>query len=166
MGARLYVETNYLLGVATGRYELDALLAAVHPDLVLAIPHSCFMESMAAVETVIARRKRFSRTLKRRSDKLSTEIYSQGATDDAFDVLHFIAAKRLTRGHLTVIDATNVQEESRKSLLRLAKEHDAAGTVIPRSDSDEGPPLGDSFSPSRGPSGRYRSRRDDTRHLR
>ena len=32
-----------------------------------------------------------------------------------FDVLHFIAAKRLAAGRLTVIDATNVQPESRRS---------------------------------------------------
>src|SRR5579864_206528 len=33
----------------------------------------------------------------------------QAATNDAFDVLHFIAAKRLAAGRLTVVDATNVQ---------------------------------------------------------
>ncbi|MCB9924932.1 MAG: polynucleotide kinase-phosphatase [Planctomycetaceae bacterium] len=45
----------------------------------------------------------------------------QAATNDAFEVLHFIAAKRLARGHLTVIDATNVQPEARKPLVQLAK---------------------------------------------
>ncbi len=48
----------------------------------------------------------------------------QSASKDAFDVLHFIAAKRLAAGRLTVIDATNVQPESRKQLLSLAREHD------------------------------------------
>ena len=33
----------------------------------------------------------------------------QAATDDAFDVLHYIAGKRLRAGRLTVVDATNVQ---------------------------------------------------------
>jgi len=46
----------------------------------------------------------------------------QSATNDAFDVLDFIAKKRLARGLLTVIDATNVQPESRKSLVALARE--------------------------------------------
>ena len=45
----------------------------------------------------------------------------QTVTDDAFDVLHYIAAKRLARGHLTVIDATNVQPESRKPSVQLAR---------------------------------------------
>ncbi|NTX03771.1 polynucleotide kinase-phosphatase [Myxococcus sp. CA040A] len=46
----------------------------------------------------------------------------QDATRDAFDVLRFIAAKRLARGRLTVIDATNTQPESRKPLVALARE--------------------------------------------
>jgi protein phosphatase len=48
----------------------------------------------------------------------------QSASKDAFDVLHYIAGKRLAAGRLTVIDATNVQQESRKHLLDLAREHD------------------------------------------
>ncbi|MCZ6817802.1 MAG: polynucleotide kinase-phosphatase [Planctomycetota bacterium] len=45
----------------------------------------------------------------------------QAATNDAFEVLHFIAAKRLAAGRLTVIDATNVQPESRRPLVALAR---------------------------------------------
>lgn len=44
------------------------------------------------------------------------------ATKDAFEVLHFIARKRLAAGRLTVIDATNVQPDSRKPLVALARE--------------------------------------------
>jgi protein phosphatase len=46
----------------------------------------------------------------------------QSATGDAFDVLNFIARKRLASGRLTVVDATNVQPEARKGLIALAKE--------------------------------------------
>lgn len=46
----------------------------------------------------------------------------QSATDDAFALLHAIAGKRLARGRLTVIDATNVQPEARKPLVELARE--------------------------------------------
>ncbi|MGH7137216.1 MAG: polynucleotide kinase-phosphatase, partial [Pirellulales bacterium] len=45
----------------------------------------------------------------------------QAATNDAFEVLHFIAAKRLALGRLTVVDATNVQPESRRPLVELAR---------------------------------------------
>lgn len=47
----------------------------------------------------------------------------QAATNDAFAVLHFITARRLAAGKLTVIDATNVLAEDRKELLRLAREY-------------------------------------------
>jgi protein phosphatase len=48
---------------------------------------------------------------------------SQHVTNEAFDLLHYVARKRLTLGHLTVVDATNVQPEARKPLIRLAREH-------------------------------------------
>ncbi len=53
---------------------------------------------------------------------VSDDENDQTATRDAFDVLHYIARKRLTAGRLTVIDATNVQASSRKSLVQLARE--------------------------------------------
>lgn len=43
-------------------------------------------------------------------------------TSDAFELLYFIARKRLSKAKLVVIDATNVQEESRKAIVKLAKE--------------------------------------------
>jgi protein phosphatase len=46
----------------------------------------------------------------------------QTATSDAFDVLHYVARKRLAAGRLTVVDATNVQPEARKPLVALARE--------------------------------------------
>ncbi|HET9893595.1 MAG TPA: polynucleotide kinase-phosphatase [Streptosporangiaceae bacterium] len=54
----------------------------------------------------------------------------QSASRDAFDVLHYIAGKRLAAGRLTVIDATNVQPESRKHLINLAREHDVLPVAI------------------------------------
>lgn len=53
---------------------------------------------------------------------VSDDENEQAATKDAFEVLHFIARKRLAAGKLTVIDATNVQPESRKPLVALARE--------------------------------------------
>ena len=47
----------------------------------------------------------------------------QSVSKEAFEVLHFIAGKRLGIGRLTVIDATNVQPEARKPLVALAREH-------------------------------------------
>src|ERR1700760_153847 len=47
----------------------------------------------------------------------------QSATGDAFELVHFIARKRLSGARLTVIDATNVQPEARKPLVELAREY-------------------------------------------
>ena len=54
---------------------------------------------------------------------VSDDENSQAATKDAFDVLHYVAAKRLAAGRLTVVDATNVQPEARKPLVALAREY-------------------------------------------
>ncbi|MFD9544194.1 polynucleotide kinase-phosphatase [Streptomyces sp. NPDC060022] len=54
----------------------------------------------------------------------------QSASRDAFDVLHYIAGKRLAAGRLTVVDATNVQAESRKQLVQLAREHDVLPIAV------------------------------------
>ncbi|MDR2013413.1 MAG: polynucleotide kinase-phosphatase [Rhodanobacter sp.] len=53
---------------------------------------------------------------------VSDDENDQAATGDAFDVLYFIARKRLAAGRLTVIDATNVRPEDRKRLVDLARE--------------------------------------------
>ena len=52
------------------------------------------------------------------------------ATGDAFEVLRYIAAKRLARMRLTVIDATSVRVEDRKRLLDLAREHHCLAVAI------------------------------------
>ena len=61
---------------------------------------------------------------------VSDDENNQEATKDAFDVLHYIAAKRLARMKLAVVDATNVQPEARKPLIALAKEYHALPVAI------------------------------------
>ncbi len=53
---------------------------------------------------------------------VSDDENNQAATNDAFEVLHFIASKRLAAGRLTVVDATNVQPEARRPLVALARQ--------------------------------------------
>jgi protein phosphatase len=55
---------------------------------------------------------------------------AQGATDDAFDLLHRILAMRLRRGRLTVIDATNVEDWARTELVATAKRHRRPAVAI------------------------------------
>lgn len=61
---------------------------------------------------------------------VSDDENSQEATKDAFELLHFIASKRLAAGKLTVIDATNVQPEARKPLVQLARQYHCLPVAI------------------------------------
>ncbi len=54
----------------------------------------------------------------------------QAVTKDAFEVLRFIAGKRLALGKLTVVDATNVQPEARKPLVELARQYHCLPVAI------------------------------------
>ncbi len=61
---------------------------------------------------------------------VSDDENDQTVSKEAFEIVHFIAAKRLAAGKLTVIDATSVQPEARKPLLALAKEYHCLVTAI------------------------------------
>jgi protein phosphatase len=61
---------------------------------------------------------------------VSDDDNNQAATPDAFAVLQFIARKRLERGLLTVIDATNVRPEDRKVYVSLAREYHVLPVAI------------------------------------
>ncbi|MFJ8490375.1 polynucleotide kinase-phosphatase [Streptomyces sp. NPDC094038] len=61
---------------------------------------------------------------------VSDDENDQGATKDAFDVLHYIAGKRLAAGRRTVVDATSVQQESRRQLVDLARQYDVLPIAV------------------------------------
>lgn len=63
---------------------------------------------------------------------VSDDEADQAATPAAFDVLYYIADKRLDYGKFTVVDATNVEVRSRRSLIMLARDHDfkSVGIVL------------------------------------
>lgn len=54
---------------------------------------------------------------------VSDDENDQAATKDAFELLHEVAGRRLARGRLTVVDATNVQPEARQPLVQLARKY-------------------------------------------
>src|SRR4051794_36905206 len=61
---------------------------------------------------------------------VSDDENDQAATKDAFEVLHFVAAKRLAAGRLVVVDATNVQPEARKPLVALARAYHVVPVAV------------------------------------
>lgn len=68
---------------------------------------------------------------------VSDDENNQAASRDAFEVLRYVAAKRLAVGRLTVIDATNVQPEDRKELLALARQYHFLTVAIVLNISEE-----------------------------
>lgn len=52
---------------------------------------------------------------------VSDDENNQAASADAFELARFIVSKRLQNGLLTVVDATNVQEEARKDWVKMAR---------------------------------------------
>jgi protein phosphatase len=61
---------------------------------------------------------------------VSDDENDQTVTNQAFEVLQYVAAKRLALGRLTVIDATNVQPEARKPLVELARKYHCLPVAI------------------------------------
>jgi protein phosphatase len=61
---------------------------------------------------------------------VSDDETDQSVSAAAFEIVHLIAAKRLELGKLTVIDATNVQPEARRSLLDLAQKYHCIPVAI------------------------------------
>jgi protein phosphatase len=81
----------------------------------------------------------FARRHFRATEILSSDAYrgfvsddenDQSATEDAFDALYYVARKRLAAGRLTVLDATNVQLESRKKAVAVAREFERLPIAI------------------------------------
>ncbi len=79
-------------------------------------------------------RKHFKSTEIVSSDALRAAVSDdegdQSASADAFQLLRMITTKRLRRGRLTVIDATNVQRTARRGLLALAARNSTPATAI------------------------------------
>src|ERR1700761_5595257 len=61
---------------------------------------------------------------------VSDDENNQAASADAFALARYITGLRLKNGLLTVIDATNVQEESRRDWIKLAKEYHCLPVAI------------------------------------
>jgi polynucleotide kinase-phosphatase len=81
----------------------------------------------------------FARTRFKPTQVLSSDFFrglvaddenDQSASADAFEVLHYVAGKRLAAGRFTVVDATNLQSHARAGLVKVAREHDVLPVAI------------------------------------
>ena len=104
--------------------------------MTVSIPQFCLVVLMGASgagKSSFARRH-FAATEVLSSDfcraLVSDDETAQQASDAAFEVLHFIARKRLAGRRLTVVDATNVRSEDRRQLVALAREFHALPVAV------------------------------------
>ena len=114
----------------------EPVVPAVPPVRELAVPEMALVALVGASgsgkSTFAARH--FLRTQVLSSDfcrgLVADDQNDQSASADAFDVLYHVAGKRLARGRLTVVDATNVAPTDRRRLVELAREHDVLPVAI------------------------------------
>jgi predicted kinase len=105
---------------STPRVDRPTTITLPDPALILLVGASGSGKSTFA-------RKHFRETEILSSDRfralVSDDETDQSVTPAAFEVLHLTCSHRLVFGKMTVIDATNVQAEARRSLLALARRY-------------------------------------------
>jgi hypothetical protein len=75
--ALLYIETNFLMSIATGRDpDANNLLLNVPTSVRIAIPAICCMEALSALEGVIKRRNDFANKLREQISQLDRDLTS------------------------------------------------------------------------------------------
>jgi predicted nucleic acid-binding protein len=78
----LYIETNFLMSIATGRDpRADALLAKTPQGLRLAIPQVCFMEALSVSGRVEKQRSELTNRLEREIAQVRRDLTSPNARD-------------------------------------------------------------------------------------
>ena len=94
--------------------------------VVLIGPSGCGKSSFA--------RKHFKLTQVISSDHcralVSDDESNQSVSREAFEIVHFIAERRLSVGRLTVIDATSVQPDARRPFIAMASKSNAVPVAI------------------------------------
>lgn len=104
--------------------------------MTIEIPELCLvllMGSSSAGKSTFAKRH-FQTTEIVSSDAcramVSDDESAKSANADAFDLVHFIIEKRLKRGLLTVVDATNLQPEGRLKLIGITRRYHVFAVAI------------------------------------
>ena len=100
------------------------------------LPECCLVAMIGASSSG---KTTFARTHFKPTEVLSSDFFrgmvcddenSQDASADAFDLLYYAAEKRLACMKLTVVDATNIQQSSRRQILDLAKRQNVHAAAI------------------------------------
>ena len=85
--AILYIETNFLMSIATGRDPQASTLLMQTPAYVqLTIPSICYMESFSALEDEVKRHNYFKQQLKNQISEANRDLTSQHARSLFFNL--------------------------------------------------------------------------------
>ncbi len=112
------------------------LPAGSFPAMNISIPELCLV---VLIGPSGSGKSTFARRCFRPTEVLSSDAFralvsddenDQWVTPDAFELLHAVAAKRLGRRRLTVIDATSLKPEDRRPLLDLARRYHYLSAAI------------------------------------
>ncbi|MBD1807236.1 DUF4935 domain-containing protein [Microcoleus sp. FACHB-SPT15] len=92
---RLYIETNFLMSIATGRDSQAYNLLSTPPSSVrIAIPSICCMEALSALEEELKRRNRFENELNLQISQLRRDVTSPYAKSLLFHVRQSVLENR------------------------------------------------------------------------
>lgn len=92
---RLYIETNFLMSIATGRDPQAYNLLSTPPSSVrIAIPSICCMEALSALEDELKRRNRFENDLNLQISQLRRDVTSPYAQSLLFHVRQSLVENR------------------------------------------------------------------------
>lgn len=83
--AIVYIETNFLMSITTGREaEAIMLLRDLSSSVQLAIPSICYMEALSALEDELKRQNSFKEQLSRQVSETKRDVTSEYATSLSF----------------------------------------------------------------------------------
>lgn len=111
-------------------------MTTVPPTRTISIPPGAMVVLISAAG---CGKSTFARRHFRASEILSSDAFremvadeeaDQSATPDAFELLHLALRMRLSRGLLTVVDATNTRPAAREPLLAIARETGAEAVAV------------------------------------
>ena len=126
----LYIETNFLIGVSTGREDgATEILARVGPDFKLAIPGICFFEALSWVEGETRRRSAFTRMLTDQIGQLERDLTSAHAK-----TLHLLLSQARVENDFLLVDTIDRLRSAVAILARSAETIELKPQVLEQSE--------------------------------
>jgi PIN domain len=104
----LYLETNFLMSIATGRDPSASTLLSDSPkDVRIAIPQVCFLEALAVLQEESRQRKSFTNLLDQQILQLSRDVTSSNAAAlrTSLDAARIVNKKVLEDIHKRLFDS-------------------------------------------------------------